>query len=174
MQEDKTVVRALKSAACVATVLDLTFFCSGQSKWGWGFLIGALVSLFSLFSLIVIVPILIRPKASPHVKGLLSLTLFLKLPFYAIALSLANPRHGVEPMAVGLGIALVPLILTFRTAAVLLMEGVREQSKAIAPKPPKAVVIPKIVAPPLPEEPQPVLRPQTRRSQAVHPVREGA
>lgn len=174
MQEDKTVVRSLKSAAYLAAGLDLAFFCSGRATWGWGFLIGACVSLFSLTSLVVIVPMLIRPGASPHVKGLLAMTLFLKLPFYAIALGLANPRHGVEPMAVGLGVALVPLVLTFRTAAALLMEGVREQQKALTPKP-KAVVIPKIVVPALPEaEPQPVSRPQARRPQSVHPVREGA
>ena len=174
MQEDKTLVRALKSAAWCAAALDLLFFASGQPAWGRGFLIGALVSLFSLVSLIVIVPILIRPHASPRVKGLLSATLFMKLPFYAIALWLASPRHGVEPMGAGLGIALVPLVLTFRTAAALLMESAREQRKAAAATP-KAVVLPKIVVPALPEvEPAPVLRPQTRRPQAVHPVREGA
>jgi hypothetical protein len=182
MQEDKTIVRSLKSAAWFAAALDLTFFCSGQTSWGWGFLIGALVSLFSLVSLLVLVPILFRPHASPHVKGLLTMTLFLKLPFYGIALSLANPRHGVEPMATGLGTALIPLVLTFRTAGILLMEQAREQRKAAAPKP-QVVVIPKIVVPSLPEvDPQPVqlrpqetvLRPQSRRPQSVHPVREGA
>jgi hypothetical protein len=173
MQEDKTVVRSLKSAAWVAIALDVMFFCSGQNHWGWGFLIGALVSLFSLVSLVVIVPILVRPGASPHVKGLLAMTLFLKLPFYALALGLANPQHGVEPMAVGLGVALVPLVLTFRTAGILLMEGAREQRKAAAPKP-KAVVFPKVVVPSLPEVEAEPVRPQTRRPQSVHPVREGA
>jgi len=174
MQEDKTVVRSLKSAAWFAVALDLTLFSSRQTMWGWGFLVGASLSLFSLVSLIVIVPILIRPHASPHVKGLLAMTLFLKLPLYAIALSLSNPHHGIEPMAVGLGIALVPLVLTFRTAAALVMEEARVQRKAAAPKP-QVVVIPKIVVPSLPEvEAQPVLRPQARRPQSVHPVREGA
>ena len=174
MQEDKTVVRALKSAAWFAGALDLMLFCSGKTQWGWGFLIGSLISLFSLGSLIVFIPILIRPKASPHVKGLLSMTLFLKLPLYAVALSLSTPRHGIEPMAVGLGIALVPLVLTFRTAAALLIEEARAQRNVAAAKP-QAVVIPKIVVPSLPEvEPQPVLRPQARRPQSVHPVREGA
>jgi len=174
MQEDKTVVRSLTSAAWFAGVLDMMFLCSGHSNWAWGFLIGALISLFSLFSLIVIVPILIRPKASPHVKGLLAMTLFCKLPFYAIALSLANPKHGVEPMGVGLGIALIPMVLTFRTAAALVLAEVRAQRKAAAPKP-QVVVIPKIVVPSLPEvELQPAPRPQVRRPQSVHPVREGA
>lgn len=174
MQEDKTIVRSLKSAARCAAVLDLTLFCTGQTMWAWGFLIGALVSLFSLVSLLVLVPILFRPHASPHVKGLLTMALFLKLPFYGIALSLVHPSHGVEPMAAGVGIALIPLVLTFRTAAAMLLEGAREQRKAAAPKP-CAVAVPKIVVPPLPEvEPQPVLRPQARRPQSVHPVREGA
>jgi hypothetical protein len=174
MQEDKTVVRSLKSAAWFAVALDLTIFNYRQPMWGWGFLIGALLSLFSLVSLIVVVPILIRPGASPHVKGLLAMTLFMKLPLYAVALSLSNPRHGIEPMAVGLGIALVPLVLTFRTAAALLMEEARVQRKAAAAKP-QAVVIPKIVVPSLPAvEPQPAVRPQARRPQSVHPVREGA
>ena len=174
MQEDKTIVRSLKCAACLAAVLDLTLFCSRQTMWAWGFLIGALVSLFSLASLIVLVPILFRPHASPHVKGLLLMTLFLKLPFYGIALSLATPRHGVEPMAAGLGIALIPLVLTFRTAAALLLEEARAQRRAAAPKP-QAVVIPKVVVPSLPEaEPHPVLRPQSRLPQSVYPVREGA
>ncbi len=174
MQEDKTVVRSLKSAAWFAAALNLLFFCSGQKMWAWGFLIGSLVSLFSLVSLIVIVPILFRPHASPHVKGLLLMTLFLKLPFYGVALSLASPRHGVEPMAAGLGISLVPLILTFRTAAALLWEEAREQRKNAAPTP-HAVVIPPIVVPSLPEvEPQPVPRPQSRLPQTVYTVREGA
>ena len=174
LREEKTVVRSLKSAALCAVALDLLFFMGGRATWGWGFLIGALVSLFSLVSLLVIVPILFRPHASPHVKGLLLLTLLLKLPFYAVALSMVTPRHGIEPLAAGVGVALIPLVLTFRTAAALLLEELRDPRTASAPKP-KAAALPKLIVPSLPEvEPQPVLYPQSRLPQAVYPVREGA
>ncbi len=167
--EEKTVARSLKSAALCAATLNLLLFYGGRTTWAWGFLIGALLSLFSLASLLVIVPILFRPDASPKVKGLLSLTLLLKLPLYAFALSLATPRHGIDLLAVGVGIALMPLVLTSRTAAALLLEEARAQRKVVVPQT-RAVVIPSIVVPSLPEvDPKPVQRPQ-----AVYSVREGA
>ena len=173
-REEKSVVRSLKSAALCAATLNLLLFYGCRTMWAWGFLIGALISLFSLASLLVIVPILFRPEASPKVKGLLSLTLLLKLPLYAFALSLATPRHGIEPLAAGVGIALMPLVLTFRTAAAFLLEEVREQRKIVAPQT-RAVVIPSIVVPSLPEvDPQSVPRPQALLPQAVYSVREGA
>jgi hypothetical protein len=127
MQEDKIVVRSLKSGAWMAAFTTLLFFYAGHRDWGLGFLIGALVSLFSLFSLFVIVPILFQPGASPQVKGLLTMTLFMKLPLYCIGLSMANPAHGVEPMATGLGTCLVPLVLMCKGVMIVVLESVREQ-----------------------------------------------
>ncbi len=164
-QQDPLVERTLKSAVVAAGSVSLLLFYGSPRTWAWGFLMGALLSLFSVMTLAAIVPILIRPHASPYVKGLLMLTLLLKLPLYVLVLSLANTRHGVEPMAVGGGLVLVPMVLTLRTLATLLLEGAGEPRKTVG-RTQRAIGIPRIVVPSLPEvEPQP---------QSVQPVRERA
>ena len=55
---------------------------------------------------------LFQPGASPHVRGLLGMTLYMKLPIYAVLLYLAASVKGIAPMAVGLGMALAPMVIT--------------------------------------------------------------
>src|SRR5262249_54568850 len=114
-EEEPLTIRSLKSSFWVLLITISVLFWSGHGDWAKGFLVGALCSLFSIFSLMVIVPMLFRPGASPHVKGLLSMTLFMKLPLYALALYLVTSVSGFEPMGAGIGMALVPAVITLIT-----------------------------------------------------------
>ena len=111
-QEEKISKRALKASILTAIVTTLLFFGTHHNSWGWGFLVGAFCSLFSMITLTVVVPMLFRPGANPRVKGILSLTLFMKLPIWSFSLYLMTNVKGVEPMAGGLGVALGPGIIT--------------------------------------------------------------
>jgi hypothetical protein len=83
---------------------------------------------------LVIVPLLIRPGAPHYVKGLLSATLFMKIPIYAVCVSYSNHAHGIEPMATVLGATLVPLVLTFGAAWTVVTEAMREPAKVVTAK----------------------------------------
>jgi MFS family permease len=112
--------RALKSGAWVTLYSTLVLLCTGHPGWAWGFLIGALLSLFSLFSLIVVVPKLFRLDSPRRVQRLLSIVLVLKLPLYAAFLYLAVSVRGVSLAGVGVGVVLVPMIITLKTIGGLL------------------------------------------------------
>jgi len=123
MQEEETfALRALKTSTWVTVFTTLWLFATAHSAWAWGFLIGALLSLFSLFSLTVLVPMLFRPGAPRHIQGLLSLTLFMKLPLYLGGLYLATSVHSIAPMGAGLGVTLVPMVITLKAIGGLIME----------------------------------------------------
>jgi hypothetical protein len=124
-EEEPLTIRSLKASIWVLLITTTVLFRAGHGDWAKGFLVGALCSLFSIFSLMVIVPMLFRPGASPHVKGLLCMTLFMKLPLYALALYLVTSVSGFEPMGAGFGMALVPAVITLKTIGGRLTEGVR-------------------------------------------------
>lgn len=124
-EEEKAAVRALKTSAWVAVFTTLLLIRAAHTDWAWGFSIGAFVSLFSLVSLTIVIPMLFQPGASSHVRGLLGLTLFMKLPVYAGCLYLATSVRGVAPMAVGIGLALSPIVITARTIGIWLTAPIR-------------------------------------------------
>lgn len=55
---------------------------------------------------------LIYPGASPRAVGLLSITLLMKMPIYAIGLYLSTLISSTAPIAAFVGCTLVPCILT--------------------------------------------------------------
>lgn len=120
--EEPFTLHTLKTSAKVGLIATALLFFTGAG-WGLGFLIGGLLSLLSLYSLVVIVPILFRPGAPAYAKGLLSLTLFMKLPFYMMALYLATHLLKTQPMALGLGVLLVPLVITLRAVGQAFLES---------------------------------------------------
>lgn len=69
-----------------------------------------MISLFSLVSLAVLVPRLLHPSAPKAASFLLSLLLFLKLPFYAFALYIATRMPGFSPVALLAGAVLIPML----------------------------------------------------------------
>src|SRR5436853_32270 len=103
MHEEKITQSGLKAGIQFAILATILLFCGGRRDWGWGFVIGGFLSLLSLFSLTVLVPMLFRPGTN-CAKGILTLTLFMKLPLYLFLLSFVSQQHGVEPIAAVLGI----------------------------------------------------------------------
>lgn len=108
----KITVHALKTSAYALALLTIVLFYAKLSTWALGFLIGGALSLFSMFSLTVIVPFLFQPGVGGRAKGLLSLTLFMKLPLYGAGLYVVSRGEWVDPRGAGIGIVLVPAVLT--------------------------------------------------------------
>lgn len=133
--EEPFTLRTLKTSAWTAIVAAVLFFLASHREWAAGFTVGAALSLFSLFSLVVLVPILFRPGAGRFAKGLLSLTLFCKLPFYMGALYFGTTLPGAQPAAMALGIALVPFVITMKTIGKALFdtEAAPDRTPAEAP-----------------------------------------
>ncbi len=126
IREDNTVRRALKwTIALDAAIASVLFFCHLR-PWSLGFALGGSISVFSLVTLLGIVPLVFAPGRSPKARGLLSLTFFMKIPIYAALLAAANRAHGVEPLAAAAGIALAPMVLTFQSLATVLREAAAE------------------------------------------------
>jgi hypothetical protein len=111
-KQDKMQHRALKAGVWATALITAALFYANLPTWAWGFLIGSLLSLFSMVTLTVIVPFLFQPGVGQRAKGLLTATLFMKLPFFCIGLYIIAKGKFVEPMAAGAGIALIPAVLT--------------------------------------------------------------
>ena len=95
--------------------MTLLLVSGGQSGWAASYLWGAMISLFSIVSLVGVVPRLLHPSAPQVATFLLSLLLFMKLPFYALALYLAIHTPGFSAIALMLGAVLIPMLLASDT-----------------------------------------------------------
>jgi hypothetical protein len=114
-QDDKIAFRSLTSCVPVAAVTTYALCALHHKSWALCYATGGFLSLFSLFSLTIVVPMLVRPSASPAVKWVLGLTLFMKLPIYMFALYLMTQLAASGAMAAVFGIALAPMVITFNT-----------------------------------------------------------
>ena len=121
-------------ALCIRTLTVSTFISlgavlllciAGHTNWAWGFLIGALLSLFSFATLAMAVPFLMWPGAPSHMSALLQVTLIMKLPIYCVGLYLACNLPGVTPAASVFGICLVPGVITLRTLSGMVKSAIR-------------------------------------------------
>ncbi|HZO88088.1 MAG TPA: hypothetical protein VFB38_07075 [Chthonomonadaceae bacterium] len=128
-EEGNLIVRALKTSAWVTLLTTLALLGAGKNDWAWGFLTGAVLSLFSLFSLTVVVPMLLRPGASRAAQALLGLTLFMKLPIYMIGLYLIANVPAIKAAGAGFGIALLPVVITLKAIGSALAEAFPAQPK---------------------------------------------
>ena len=116
-QEDRLTTPTLRSSLW-ALILTVTWLnAAHHAAMGWGFLIGGLLSVFSLWTLTVVVPMFFQPGASRFAKAILLLTLCMKLPVFALALYVGTHLHTVAPIGMMLGIALTPMVITARTIA---------------------------------------------------------
>ena len=125
MSEDKLTLRTLRTGAAGTLVVTATVAASGHSGAAIGFLIGAVLSLFSLFSLTFLVPLLLRPEAPKFAGSLLGVTLFMKLPLYFAGLYAATHIPGVSAVWTACGIALAPMIITLKTIGGILPKPLR-------------------------------------------------
>jgi hypothetical protein len=115
MHEDETMaLRALQSCIPVAGVVIIALCTLHHRPWALCYATGASLSLFSLCSLTVFVPMLLRPGAPGSVKAILCLTLFMKLPVYMRSLYMMTRLAASGAAASVVGIALAPMVITFR------------------------------------------------------------
>jgi hypothetical protein len=92
--------------------MSLGLVLGRHGGWAAGFIIGALLSLFSLYSLGVCVPALFHPGATRRASALLQVVLLMKLPLYGIGLYIASRMGSAAAFAAFAGCTLVPVIIT--------------------------------------------------------------
>ena len=113
--------------------------CCGSHhyNWAWGFLIGAILSLFSMITLMVAVPFLTWSGAPRHASILLVVTLFMKLPIFCLGLYMATHLPGVSAFACCLGIGLTPTAITLKAIGNLMNDfyPARQSAPTEADKP---------------------------------------
>jgi len=114
-KNDNLAIRTLKTGALVALGGMLWLRMLGHPAWGWGFLAGSLLSLFSLFTLMVVIPFLLRPGGGQLSVALLMVTLLMKLPLYAVGLYIAVRLSGNAPLSAFAGLTLAPAVITLKT-----------------------------------------------------------
>lgn len=117
--------RSLITSAQAAVFIWGALLLARHPGWALGFAIGALCSLFSLFTLGLVVPMLLRPGVGPKMRALLGVTLFMKLPLYCAGLYLATRGPMAQAMGATLGIALVPVVITLKTLGGALVQSQR-------------------------------------------------
>lgn len=123
MRDSNTAFRTLKTSSAVAAFLTIWMLCAARNSWAWSFLIGATLSLLSMLSLSVLIPMLFHPGASRHAKALLLITLFMKMPLYCVGLFLLMIVPNASGLSAVFGIALVPFVITARAVGSLISEN---------------------------------------------------
>ncbi len=125
MLEEKLTLRTLRTSAPTSLAVTATILACGHRGWAAGFLIGSALSLFSLFSLTIVVPMLMRPGAPRFAGSLLGLTLFMKLPLYFAGLYAVTHIPGISAAWAAFGIGLTPTIITLKTVGRMIPKSLR-------------------------------------------------
>jgi hypothetical protein len=108
-----TTAAILKNTGIAAGCAIVLALLAGEPSAAIGFAIGALLAIFSLFSLMIVVPRLCaRPGPSTHAG--LGLMLILKTPIYAAVLFFAMTSRLVNPLAVFAGVAILPSVVCWQ------------------------------------------------------------
>ena len=115
MQDLNLAVRALKTGTWTLALTTFALFETSRTTWGAGFLLGGAMSLFSLLSLAVVIPMLFQPGMPRYMTALLGVTLLMKLPLYCGALYLAATCRFISPAAAFAGLLIVPTVITLKT-----------------------------------------------------------
>ena len=113
MPDNKLPQRTLTTTFWLASFFTLIFALRGQTGISIGLGIGAAISLFSLWTLIVTVPRFARP-GNFFAKFGMAMVWAAKLPIYMITLNFAMTSRSVEPFAVFVGAGLVPIVLVLK------------------------------------------------------------
>ncbi len=114
--------RVLRDGLLFSFVTTLVLVGSSHSNWAISYLWGAFLSLFSMVSLMVVAPRLLHPKAPQVATFLLTLLLFLKLPFYGVCLFWAINAPGFNAFMLLGGAVLVPVLIFVDTLGSLMPE----------------------------------------------------
>lgn len=118
--------RTLRTTFWLAALFSLIFGLRGEMKIAFGLALGSAIALFSLWSLIVLVPRLVTPGKAPVSKFLLGTAAFLKLPLYAGILQFAMVSPLIEPFAVFVGACFVPAVLVLKVVGFQMVEKVNQ------------------------------------------------
>lgn len=114
-QDAALISRVLKTSFLLGALLTFLLFAANHLYLGWGFFIGATLSLFSFVTIAITIPFLLRPNAPRSVSALLVVVLFMKLPIYCVGLYLAARLPGMGALACMLGACLTPAVITLKT-----------------------------------------------------------
>ena len=96
--------------------------------WAIGMAAGSAISLFSLLSVGILIPIVMMPNAPGASQFLLGLVLFLKLPIYAILLWAVSLIPGVDMRSTVPGVILAPTLVGAHAVLQVLWEPIRESA----------------------------------------------
>lgn len=114
--------RVVREGLLFSVALTFALVVSKHGNWAVSYLWGAFLSLFSLISLMVVLPRLLHPKAPQIATFLLTLLLFFKLPFYGVCLFLAIHAPGFSAFALLGGAVIVPVLIGLDAIKTLLPE----------------------------------------------------
>ncbi len=130
-----------------AIAISLALVATGHKTWAAGFAIGAVISLFSLFSLKVCVPALFYKGATSRATALLQVLFLMKLPFYAILIYFATLMGSAAAFAAFIGCTLVPCAITLEAVGQALLRANPRLARAAAMREP-VKVLPAVVSAP--------------------------
>lgn len=105
--------RTLRTSFWLAAWFVLIFGVRGQAKISLGIALGAAVSMFSLWSLMIVVPRLADGAKKP-LGCLLGIVELVKLPLYALVFWYAMASPFFHPLAVFAGVATVPVVIVLK------------------------------------------------------------
>lgn len=122
MQDENLSRRALNTSLWTAAVVVIYCFAAGRTDWGWGYVLGAALSLFSMATLTIGVPILFRPGSASHTHAMCAAMLLMKLPLFMAGLYAMTHLSAISLLAATLGIGLVPIVLTCKAIGAAITE----------------------------------------------------
>lgn len=115
MPDEKLPQRTLKTSFWLALFCTAIFVLRGQYGIAAGLGAGAALGLFSLASLVYVIPRLFR-SGNAAAKPALMIVALLKLPIYAVAIYYIVGSKLVNPIAVMAGVGLIPAVLALKVA----------------------------------------------------------
>ncbi len=121
--------RALRTSIVLTVITSLLLSGTPHKDVLTGFGIGAALSIFSLLSLILLVPMQLRPRTTQGARIIGILMLAAKLPVYGFGVWLAVGTLKGSPIALVMGIALVPAVITLQTLGALINPNVNSDRK---------------------------------------------
>src|SRR5437588_12930042 len=107
MSDDGLPRRTLKTTFWLSVFSSAVFLMRGQNSIALGLICGSGLGLFSLGSLVYVVPRLFQ-SGNPTARMSLAMIALFKLPIYVAAIYFITGSHYINPLAVFAGVALTP------------------------------------------------------------------
>ncbi len=128
---EKFANRILILSLAVTVLATSAMYFTGHSRWAFGFLTGAGLSIFSLATISLAVSRLVKPGVPPKARNLLKLALWLKLPAFAGGLyfivKLSEGKRTDALLISIAGMGLVPALVAINSVLDVLKDIPRER-----------------------------------------------